>query len=486
MKNEKFCFSKGTGLIALVGVLLVGFVLANQMVTDTKTSINSRAGGGTAPSSVSIPVAGTLILSELKTKAAPVLAVSGIAAAQTNAMSALTTVTTQIGSSLTAVEGLITEINNQKSEKEGVLINAKADETAKKAVLETAKKTTKSAQTDADSVATSEEVYKKQLSDAQENLTVTLKDLSTSKIKFVSAINGLPGAGVVPTVKKWVQMINAVPSGDEMGYLKALNEISTETVDSNTPIINIRITAFTTVLKTSQPVRTAYTKFVEDIASTVSSRGRLAAIQKNEGKFQSLADAKATQDIAQKAVDDTAPAVTLAQNQVTVYESMVTEATNAKNRIAILSTLALETTVLPAGISGVVIPANMYGIDTTLFQSVQQEIDKVNISITNANAAYTAFDSTISGGIGASTAAPGAVTIVTPGVTTAAPGAVTIVTPGVTTTCKSQGGNWYRDVDCKALADRMKTAFKDGITPSDAKYWKGRVCCIGVKAVVVP
>jgi len=44
MKNEKFCFSKGTGLIALVGILLVGFVLFTQVVQNQQTSTNSRAG----------------------------------------------------------------------------------------------------------------------------------------------------------------------------------------------------------------------------------------------------------------------------------------------------------------------------------------------------------------------------------------------------------------------------------------------------------
>lgn len=45
MKNDKFCFSKGTGLIALVGVLLVGFVLFTQVATNTQTSTNSKASG---------------------------------------------------------------------------------------------------------------------------------------------------------------------------------------------------------------------------------------------------------------------------------------------------------------------------------------------------------------------------------------------------------------------------------------------------------
>lgn len=45
MKNEKFCFSKGTGLIALVGVLLVGFVLLTQMTNQT-TSLGSKAAPG--------------------------------------------------------------------------------------------------------------------------------------------------------------------------------------------------------------------------------------------------------------------------------------------------------------------------------------------------------------------------------------------------------------------------------------------------------
>jgi len=42
MKNEKFCFSKGTGLIALVGILLVGFVLFTQAANQPK-STNSKA-----------------------------------------------------------------------------------------------------------------------------------------------------------------------------------------------------------------------------------------------------------------------------------------------------------------------------------------------------------------------------------------------------------------------------------------------------------
>jgi len=44
MKNEKFCFSKGTGLIALVGVLLVGFVLFTQ-AANQPTSSNTKAAG---------------------------------------------------------------------------------------------------------------------------------------------------------------------------------------------------------------------------------------------------------------------------------------------------------------------------------------------------------------------------------------------------------------------------------------------------------
>ena len=45
MKNEKFCFNKGVGLIAFIGIVLIGFVLASQTLTSTKTSTNSRASG---------------------------------------------------------------------------------------------------------------------------------------------------------------------------------------------------------------------------------------------------------------------------------------------------------------------------------------------------------------------------------------------------------------------------------------------------------
>lgn len=56
MKNEKFCFSKGTGLIALVGVLLVGAVLFAQAVNQP-TSTNTRASSPTI-STVSCSTAG--------------------------------------------------------------------------------------------------------------------------------------------------------------------------------------------------------------------------------------------------------------------------------------------------------------------------------------------------------------------------------------------------------------------------------------------
>lgn len=46
MKDEKFCFKKSTGFIALVGILLVGFVLFAQM-SNTSKSTDTKASGGT-------------------------------------------------------------------------------------------------------------------------------------------------------------------------------------------------------------------------------------------------------------------------------------------------------------------------------------------------------------------------------------------------------------------------------------------------------
>lgn len=45
MKDEKFCFKKSTGFIALVGILLVGFVLFAQM-SNTPTTTDTKASGG--------------------------------------------------------------------------------------------------------------------------------------------------------------------------------------------------------------------------------------------------------------------------------------------------------------------------------------------------------------------------------------------------------------------------------------------------------
>ena len=471
MKNEKFCFSKGTGLIALVGIFLVGFIIANQALTNTQTSTNSRASKNSEkrliPTLAPIPPVGTLILSELNnlasTAIAQLTAAMGLSAtldtadlakqktaietAQTNATRALTAVTTQIETSLEVIDGIITQLTANKktadkavetaedtktvkdqalTEAQGALEKAQGDAEAMKGVLDTAKEATRLAQEDANSVATSEDVYKKQLGSAQSDVTTKLAALSTSKTAFVNALKTLPGAKFVTgweinRPQKWIDMINAVTVGDEIGYMKALDKISTESYTISIGKHVLSIHPFITVLKTSRPVKTAYTKFVMNIASTAGSKARLAAIQKNGGKFQSLADAKAAQEkaqdnydaavalvsptgtlakaitTAQKAVDAAVAAVTLAQNKVTIYESMLTEATNAKNRITDTNSLVSETKTLPAGIVGVEVPYTLYGIDALPLQLVQVEIDKVNVSITKANTAYTAFDTAISG-----------------------------------------------------------------------------------------
>jgi len=471
MKNEKFCFSKGTGLIALVGIFLVGFIIANQALTNTQTSTNSRASKNSEkrliPTLAPIPPVGTLILSELNnlasTAIAQLTAAMGLSAtldtadlakqktaietAQTNATRALTAVTTQIETSLEVIDGIITQLTANKktadkavetaedtktvkdqalTEAQGALEKAQGDAEAMKGVLDTAKEATRLAQEDANSVATSEDVYKKQLGSAQSDVTTKLAALSTSKTAFVNALKTLPGVRFIPgwdinRPKKWIDMINTVTVGDEIGYMKALNKISTESYSIGIGKHVLSIHPFITVLKTSQPVKTAYTKFVMNINSTAGSKARLAVIQKKGDKFQSLADAKAAQETAQDnydaavalvsptgtlaraittaqtAADDAGRAVALAQNKVTIYESMLTEATNAKNRITDTNSLVSETKTLPAGIVGVEVPYTLYSIDALPLQLVQVEIDKVNVSITKANTAYTAFDTAISG-----------------------------------------------------------------------------------------
>lgn len=44
MQNEKFCFNKGVGLIALVGIVLITLVLVSQTLMSTQTSTSTRAG----------------------------------------------------------------------------------------------------------------------------------------------------------------------------------------------------------------------------------------------------------------------------------------------------------------------------------------------------------------------------------------------------------------------------------------------------------
>lgn len=56
MKNEKFCFSKSVGFIALIGTVLVGFIFVNQTLTNTRTSTDSRASAQTGNSAIPTPL----------------------------------------------------------------------------------------------------------------------------------------------------------------------------------------------------------------------------------------------------------------------------------------------------------------------------------------------------------------------------------------------------------------------------------------------
>lgn len=58
MKNEKFCFSKGTGLIALVGIILVGAVFAMNYMTSNQQTTGTKAAFG-CPNTLTYPVADT-------------------------------------------------------------------------------------------------------------------------------------------------------------------------------------------------------------------------------------------------------------------------------------------------------------------------------------------------------------------------------------------------------------------------------------------
>ncbi len=472
MKNEKFCFSKGTGLIALVGIVLVGFVFANQMLTETKTSTNSRAGftrrdGGLAPTAAPVPQVGTFIYSELKAKAESYIKNTldsalgrctilncdslkqqkkNIESAIENASSKFSAVKTQFTSSSQHITQYAQSINKGKDEAENEVIEAQtekdtqdqelkeeqgklkllqADEKAAFLALSNTKMLVEKAQKAAASVGVTEEIYKENLVSAQVDYNAKVLSLEDSKKALIDSLNSLPGTGFIPGWKfdrpgDWIRQLNSVMPGDTAGNLRVLNSIIKESYSVTMFKQSITIRPFVTVLKTSNQVLLAYEKFKADNIVVVVYKNHLEDLKEKGDTFKNLANAKASQATAQSEYDDLHKQViaqlkvvadknkeaidagrllTAANKKASIYKSMSDAVIKVQNMVDSITNLISDSSVLPAGVSQVDLSMGDGLIDISDLFKVQQELNSINLALSDANLALGKLSESVMGGV---------------------------------------------------------------------------------------
>lgn len=417
MKNEKFCFSKGTGLIAIVGILLVGFVIANQTLTDTKTSTNSRAsaangnalggGGGTPPTP-----AGTLILADLikKADAAITAMKSTIAgcAVQTNGANCATAETKyndltkkrltanetyslltgtvnpdtqfvpsegKIPARLLDFNSYVMGISTKKIASTKDLNDAIAKVTSTKASWDAAIAITKAAE---ESVQDQTRIYA-----ASFGLFYT--SLNTFSGTMQSLNNDIARNTVNELATLKSQNINA-SNTDFMTYRGALlfaqydGVISTK--DPQTGKSKIDQLESTFLRKDKQIFRDSYNSFHTNLTKAVADRAKLDA-------YKGVVTSAKTSEAAKKLEYDTAIAAReKAVNIDAVYGEMSVNLLTANT--ALKSLVISKEAVLPAGPSAlpVLLTANLYSVDTSVYTSAQMALDSVNKVLADANIVY--------------------------------------------------------------------------------------------------
>ncbi len=420
MKNEKFCFSKGTGLIALVGVLLVGFVLVNQMVTDTKTSTDSRAekaksvasGGGTA-----VAPQGTIVLSELilKTDKAvtAIAAVISGCAVQTNGAGcagASDKQTTLINAkkAVNAAFSKLTGTQNPDSKdppSEGTFLRQSQNVTAYLKGVESSKKTSiinltnaekavTSAKTNWDNAIQDTKDAQKKVDNQTQLYQGSFSKFNTSLDTFIRILKTLPVAITVQSTTKELEKLkldNFNTSNTDLkifaGFDKFVQfdtKISAPDLATGKSTVDTYESWLTNNDKKS--FRSAYTSFHATLTAVASDKKTLDSYK------STLATATST-EATKKAVYDTA-VITQAKaaNIDAVYGELVANITVADQALKALQ--IKSDTVLPAGpamLSGLVVP-NTNGADISAYASVQSALDVVNQALVDTNAAYKTLD----------------------------------------------------------------------------------------------
>lgn len=440
MKNEKFCFNKGTGLVAIVGILLIGFVLANQTLTNTQTSTNSRASapgsmlrGGGQPTSAPTAPSGTLILSELLKKADAFMKTldtalarpatlntaklqeqkNEVVAATKDAEAKYQVVIAQVATSKESIAKSITSITESRDDgyrvKEAAdqeKINADGDLEQKKADLAATTQALADAAQVLSKARNTTTPPTDRLQDAQDKVASKLSEMSTARTQFVSALKGLPAYSSIPNWEgnrpaEWVKKIEAVRPDDAQTLAGVLDTITNEKYS----VWKVTIKPFQTVLATSKPVASAYKTLKEKIILTLAAQNQLAnveskisvaetayqtAIANNRAALAAYSTAQAT---AQKAAQDAQNA----SDRLNVYNFMLVEAQKAQQEI--LNLIVEQTKVLPIGLIPVSFPANTYDVDLYNLELVKHEVDAVNGALSSANAAYETLSGSIEGGV---------------------------------------------------------------------------------------
>lgn len=423
MKNEKFCFSKGTGLIALVGILLVGFVIANQMLTSTQTSTNSRAANTNSPTlggSTPAPQ-GTIVLSELLSKTdkamtAITAVIKGCAvqtngagcAGATNKQTTLTSARKAVNAAFSILTGtknpdtqivpsegtLTRQLQNITAYLEGVELKKdySADDLSKKT------EAASTAENNWNNAIQDTKDAQKKVDDQISLYQGSFMKFNTSLDAFVRVLKTLP---TITTVQSTINELEKLKLDNfntsntdlktSVGFDKFVEfdtKISAPSVSSGTSTVD-DFESYLSSITDKKNFREAYSSFHSTLTTVVSDKQVL------DGYKSTLATTTST-EAAKKTVYDTAViARAKAANIDAVYGELAANITVAEQALKALQ--IKSDAVLPAGparLSSLVVP-NTNGVDVSVYASVQNALDVVNQALVDTNAAYKTLDDSI-------------------------------------------------------------------------------------------
>lgn len=380
MKNDKICINKSVMFIAVVGVILLGVVMATNYVNTQNLSTKSRAEvvADVTPSAPPPVVAGsTFALSELKIKASATIQnltnMLKTSAALSNSKQ-LEDAKSAIATNVTVAEKALVVVKKETDTFGDLIVLRK---TALEVNLAIAMTTTEQAQTKRDKDKRNLQQKENELN-SNPDVAVAKKAVDDARKlseDAVFALFSIDTSSIDPGVLAGLKSV--VLTADTDRYITSLEQRKT-LVDL--PIFSIA----------------QRSNYLASLASLTSAQAQYKSAKLKAFDAEDLRRINADINVLVAKLEESEKKLQDEKNKESVLQQMVDSIAAYEGALKVFVNSITETSPLPGRLLTIVLPNPNYGVNTAVINEINSGTAKVNTALLAANNAYDALDKAIS------------------------------------------------------------------------------------------